>query len=107
MATVEHGRAPELERLAADSNATWATRLAGSACSVRELKQVTGMSQQLVSCHLRELRTAGSSLPRWRGRSSRYRLSWPELGDLVSLIGGLVLGVRQTESGRVPGLRPA
>ena len=68
---------------------------------------VTGMSQQLVSCHLRELRTAGLVAALVEGRSSRYRLCCSELGDLVSLIGGLVLGVRQTESGRVPGLRPA
>jgi DNA-binding transcriptional ArsR family regulator len=92
---------------AAYSKATWATRLAGSACSVRELEQVTGMSQQLVSYHLRELRTAGLVAALVEGRSDRDLLCCSDLDDLVPLTGGLVLATRRAESGRVPGLRPA
>jgi len=56
---------------------------------VRELEKVTGMSQSLVSYHLRELREAGlvSSSP--VGRSNRYRLSSSGLDQLAGLIGGL------------------
>ena len=74
---------------------------------MRELKQVTGMSQQLVSYHLRELRTAGLVAASVEGRSSRYRLSCSELGDLVSLIGRLALAARHAEVKRVPDTSPA
>ena len=63
--------------------------LAGSSCSVRELEQVTGLSQSLVSYHLRELRDAGLVASTAAGRSNRYRLSSVELDQLAGLIGGL------------------
>jgi DNA-binding transcriptional ArsR family regulator len=66
-----------------------------------------GMSQQLVSYDLRELRTAGLVAASVEGRSSRYRLSCSELGDLVSLIGRLALAARHAEVKRVPDTSPA
>jgi DNA-binding transcriptional ArsR family regulator len=67
---------------------------------VRELEQVTGMSQQLVSYHLRELRTAGLVAASPEGRSNRYHLCCSDLDDLVSLIGGLELAAREAERER-------
>jgi DNA-binding transcriptional ArsR family regulator len=64
--------------------------LAGTNCSVRELEQVTGLSQSLVSYHLRALREAGLVTATASGRSNRYRLSHPDLDQLASLIGNLV-----------------
>jgi DNA-binding transcriptional ArsR family regulator len=63
--------------------------LAGSSCSVRELEQVTGMSQSLVSYHLRELREAGLVESSAAGRSNRYRLASADLDQLASLLGRL------------------
>ncbi len=63
--------------------------LAGSTCSVREFEQVTGMSQSLVSYHLRELREAGLVTSTADGRSNRYRLANANLDQLAGLIGGL------------------
>ena len=58
-------------------------------CSVRELEQVTGMSQPLVSYHLRELRQAGLVEASAAGRSNRYRLANADLDELAGLIGSL------------------
>jgi DNA-binding transcriptional ArsR family regulator len=63
--------------------------LAGSSCSVRELERVTGMSQSLVSYHLRELREAGLVASSAAGRSNRYRLASANLDLLASLLGRL------------------
>ena len=65
------------------------------------------MSRQLVSCHLRELRTAGLVAASVEGHSHRYRLCCSDLDDLVSLIGGLELAARQAEGERVPDPSPA
>jgi DNA-binding transcriptional ArsR family regulator len=67
------------------------------------------MSQQLVSYHLRELRTAGLVAAPLEGHSNRYRLRCPDLDDLVSLIGELelALAARQAEGERVPVSSPA
>jgi DNA-binding transcriptional ArsR family regulator len=65
------------------------------------------MSQQLVSYHLRELRTAGLVDASVEGRSSRCRLCCSDLDDLVSLIGELELADRQAESERMPEPSPA
>jgi DNA-binding transcriptional ArsR family regulator len=65
------------------------------------------MSQQLVSYHLRELRTAGLVAASAEGRSNRYRLCCSDPDDLVSLIGELELADRQADSERVPGPSPA
>jgi DNA-binding transcriptional ArsR family regulator len=63
--------------------------LAGTECSVRELEQVTGLKQSLVSYHLGQLREAGLVLPSVEGRSNRYRLAHAELDQLAGLIGTL------------------
>jgi DNA-binding transcriptional ArsR family regulator len=63
--------------------------LAGDSCSVRELEQVTGLSQSLVSYHLRELREAGLVASTAAGRSNRYRLASVDLDQLAGLLGSL------------------
>ena len=63
--------------------------LAEGACSVRELEQVTGLKQSLVSYHLGELRKAGLIVASSEGRSNRYRLAHPDLEQLGTLIGSL------------------
>jgi DNA-binding transcriptional ArsR family regulator len=65
------------------------------------------MSQQLVSYHLRELRTAGLVAAPVEGRSNRYLLCRADLDGLVSLIGELELAARQADSERVPEPSPA
>ena len=65
------------------------------------------MSQQLVSYHLRALRTAGLVAAPVEGRSNRYRLCCSDLDDLVSLIGELELAARQADSERAPEPSPA
>jgi DNA-binding transcriptional ArsR family regulator len=65
------------------------------------------MSQQLVSYHLREFRTATLVAPPVEGRSNRCRPRCSDLDDLVSLIGGLELAARQAEGERVPDPSPA
>jgi len=63
--------------------------LAGTACTVRELQEVTGLSQSLVSYHLGELRKAGLVSSTAAGRTNQYRLSNPDLDKLALLIGSL------------------
>jgi DNA-binding transcriptional ArsR family regulator len=60
--------------------------LADTDGSVRELEQVTGLSQSLVSYHLAELRKAGLVTPTAVGRTNRYALSRPELQALSELL---------------------
>jgi DNA-binding transcriptional ArsR family regulator len=81
--------APILRALANEERLLIALWLAGSTCSVRELEQVTGMSQSLVSYHLRTLRDAGLVTSSAAGRSNRYRLASANLDQLASVIGGL------------------
>jgi DNA-binding transcriptional ArsR family regulator len=81
--------APTLRVLGNDERLLIVLWLAGSTCSVRELEQVTGMSQSLVSYHLRELRDAGLVVSTPAGRSNRYRLANVDLDQLASLIGSL------------------
>jgi DNA-binding transcriptional ArsR family regulator len=81
--------APVLRALANEERLLIALWLAGSTCSVRELEQVTGMSQSLVSYHLRELREAGLVTASAAGRSNRYRLASSNLDQLATLIGSL------------------
>jgi DNA-binding transcriptional ArsR family regulator len=94
--------APALRALGSEERLMIALWLARNACSVRELEQATGMSQQLVSYHLRELRTAGLVAAVAEGRSNRYRLCCSDLDDLVSLIGGLELAARQAQGELMP-----
>lgn len=81
--------APVLRALAHEERLLIALWLAGTTCSVRQLEQVTGLSQSLVSYHLRELRQAGLVTAEPRGRSNRYRLTHADLDQLASLIGKL------------------
>ena len=81
--------APTLRALASEERLLIVLWLAGSSCSVRELEQVTGMSQSLVSYHLRELRAAGLVESTAAGRSNRYRLANADLDQLASLLGRL------------------
>jgi DNA-binding transcriptional ArsR family regulator len=94
--------APVLRALANEERLLIALWLAGNSCSVRELEQVTGMSQQLVSYHLRELRAADLVAASVEGRSNRYRLCCSDLDDLVSLIGRLESAARQADGEHVP-----
>jgi DNA-binding transcriptional ArsR family regulator len=86
--------APILRALANAERLLIALWLAGSECSVRELEQVTGLSQSLVSYHLRELRNEGLVSATTVGRSNRYRLSRGDLDQLAALIGSLDPGSR-------------
>jgi DNA-binding transcriptional ArsR family regulator len=81
--------APTLRALANEERLLIALWLAGSTCTVRELEQATGLSQSLVSYHLRELREAGLVAPTAEGRSNRYRLANAELDKLAGVIGSL------------------
>jgi DNA-binding transcriptional ArsR family regulator len=81
--------APILRALANEERLLIALWLADSECSVRELEEVTGMSQSLVSYHLRELRSAGLVSAVAVGRSNRYRLCCEDLDQLAALIGTL------------------
>ncbi len=81
--------APVLHALANEERLLIALWLAGSECTVRELEEVTGMRQSLVSYHLRELRKAGLVDAAAIGRSNRYRLARADLDQLATLIGNL------------------
>jgi DNA-binding transcriptional ArsR family regulator len=81
--------APTLRALANEERLLIVLWLAGTACSVRELEQVTGMSQSLVSYHLRELRGAGLVESTAAGRSNRYGLANADLDQLAGLLGRL------------------
>lgn len=81
--------APVLQALANEERLLIALWLAGSECSVRELEQVTGMRQSLVSYHLQELRRAGLVTASPVGRSNRYRLARGDLDQLATVIGRL------------------
>jgi DNA-binding transcriptional ArsR family regulator len=84
--------APVLHALANEERLLIALWLAGSECTVRELEEVTGMRQSLVSYHLQELRKAGLVTASPRGRSNRYRLARGDLDELATLIGTLEPG---------------
>ena len=81
--------APLLRALGNEERLLIALWLAGTECSVRELEEVTGLSQSLVSYHLRELRETGLVTSSASGRSNRYRLSHADLDQLATLIGTL------------------
>lgn len=81
--------APLLRALANEERLLIVLWLAGTECSVRELEDVTGLKQSLVSYHLGQLRDAGLVLASVEGRSNRYRLARDELDQLAGLIGTL------------------
>jgi len=81
--------APMLRALAHEERLLIALWLAGNTCSVRELEQLTGLRQSLVSYHLGALREAGLVTSVAAGRSNRYSLSHDRLDQLATLIGHL------------------
>jgi DNA-binding transcriptional ArsR family regulator len=81
--------APTLRALGNEERLLIALWLAGGTRSVRELERVSGMSQSLVSYHLRELREAGVVTASAKGRSNRYHLCCDDLDEVASLIGTL------------------
>lgn len=81
--------APVLHALANPERLLIALWLAGSTCTVRDLQDVSGLSQSLVSYHLQELRKAGLVTSTASGRANRYQLSNPDLDKLALLIGSL------------------
>ena len=94
-ATVEECRrladswAPALQALANRDRLLIALWLADNSCSVRDLERVTGLSQSLVSYHLRALREAGLVRATSAGRANIYRLTHPDLDKLAALMGSL------------------
>jgi DNA-binding transcriptional ArsR family regulator len=81
--------APRLHALGNEERLLIVLWLADEARSVRELEQATGMSQSLVSYHLRELRAAGLVTASPDGRRNLYRLRGADLDQVASLIGSL------------------
>ena len=61
--------------------------LADTTSTVRDLERVTGLSQSLVSYHLKALREAGLVTSVAAGRSNRYQLTHPDLDKLATLLG--------------------
>jgi DNA-binding transcriptional ArsR family regulator len=81
--------APVLRGLANADRLLIVLWLAETRCTVRELQDVTGLSQSLVSYHLRALREAGLVVATPAGRSNTYALAHPDLDKLAVLVGGL------------------
>jgi DNA-binding transcriptional ArsR family regulator len=81
--------APVLRALANPDRLLITLWLAGASCSVRELEEVTGLSQSLVSYHLAELRKADLVTATAHGRTNSYALSHPDLDKLAALVGSL------------------
>lgn len=69
--------------------------LAGGSRSVRELEEATGLSQSLVSYHLRGLREAGLVTSSAAGRSNRYRLCGSDLDEVARIIGSVEVATDQ------------
>ena len=80
---------PVLRALASEDRLLIVLWLAGTSRSVRELEAATGLSQSLVSYHLRELREAGLLDVTAVGRSNRYRLASVDVDQLATLMGTL------------------
>jgi DNA-binding transcriptional ArsR family regulator len=81
--------APTLRALGSPERLLIVLWLAGGTRSVRELEQATGLSQSLVSYHLRGLREAGLVTSSADGRSNRYRLYGSDLDEVATLIGSV------------------
>lgn len=82
-----HTWAPVLRALAHPERLLIVLWLAYTSCTVRQLEEVTGLAQSLVSYHLRELHRAGLVEMRAVGRSNHYRLASTDLDDLATLLG--------------------
>lgn len=81
--------APTLRALGHQERLLIVLWLAGGARSVRELQEVTGLAQSVVSYHLALLRDAKLVHSHAEGRSNRYRLQSPELDEVATILGTL------------------
>lgn len=84
--------APRLKALGDETRLTIALLLAQQPRSVKELQELTGLSQTLVSHHLRPLRERGLVVATPRGRSNVYSLCCDELGGVVQCLASLAAG---------------
>jgi DNA-binding transcriptional ArsR family regulator len=92
--------APTLRALGSEERLLIVLWLAGGSRSVRELEQATGLSQPLVSYHLRGLREAGLVTATAEGRSNRYRLRASELDQVALLIGNVETAANEAQPTR-------
>ncbi|HEX2810445.1 MAG TPA: metalloregulator ArsR/SmtB family transcription factor [Kineosporiaceae bacterium] len=91
--------APVLQALGNPERLLITLWLAGTTSSVRDLQRVTGLSQSLVSYHLRALREAGLVTATAQGRTNLYELAHPDLDKLALLVGDLDARTLPTEAG--------
>lgn len=80
---------PKLRALADENRAILALLLAERPRTVKELQEATGMSQTLISHHLRPLREQALVKIVPRGRSNVYSLCCEELGTPVRWLASL------------------
>ena len=81
--------APRLKALADESRLSIALLLVGTTRTVRQLETLTGLSQALVSYHLRLLKETGLVTVTPVGRSNEYTLCCTEVGDLLADLAAL------------------
>lgn len=81
--------APKLKALSDETRLVIALHIAEEPRTVKQLQELTGLSQTLVSHHLRPLRDAGLVVAEPRGRSNLYSLCCDELGDTVRCLATL------------------
>lgn len=91
--------APTLRALGNEDRLLIVLWLAGGSRSVRELERATGLSQPLVSYHLRGLRDAGLVTASAEGRSNRYRLRPAELDRVALMIGNVEVAANELDDG--------
>ena len=84
--------APTLKALADENRLTLALLIARRPRTVKDLERATGMSQTLVSYHLKPLRDHGLVSVTPVGRSNRYELCCDEVVDLVAGLAHLADG---------------
>jgi len=91
-ARVEQARvwAPKLKALGDETRLLLALRLAEAPCTVKELQEATGLSQTLVSHHLKPLRQQGLVTMVPQGRSNVYTLCCEECVNLVKGLSTLI-----------------
>lgn len=94
--------APVLRALAHPERLLIVLWLANTSSTVRQLEQVTGLRQSLVSYHLRALSDAGLVRATPQGRANHYRLASDELDQLAALLGALQAGKSAPSSAPVP-----
>jgi DNA-binding transcriptional ArsR family regulator len=80
---------PKLRALADENRVVLALLLAERPRTVKELQEATGLSQTLISHHLRPLREQGLVKVMPRGRSNIYDLCCEELGTPVRWLASL------------------